>query len=145
MFNHNYECKYKPNVSVYLTLCYNKICHLRMFLVVQERLLRVCCYTLKCTREQNMKQQFNRCKRLHPIRALAFEIHHFKAFLSNFGREEELREMLMEHDAVSPDASGTFLETSDRDVLNDCTVQIRWAWSNRSILDHVSRLHPHMP
>ena len=59
-----------------------------------------------------------RCKRLHPILALAFKIQHFNAVLSNFRREDELREMLNELDAVSPEASEAFLESSN--VLKEC-------------------------
>ena len=39
-------------------------------------------------------KHFNRCKRLHPILALAFEILHFKSFLATYERKDELAELI---------------------------------------------------
>ena len=39
-------------------------------------------------------KHFNRCKRLHPILGLAFEILHFDSFLQDFGDKDELLALL---------------------------------------------------
>ena len=69
-------------------------------------------------------KHFNRCKRIHPLLALAFEILHFKAFLQTCDFEEEVQNLMSQLPTNMNQASNQDLDqVMETEIFRTCLTQ----------------------